>query len=488
MADKDHKLNDNDDDWTKDVDYSPEKLQKLKGDINLLLARLETAPATLNDLSEYTRTGNVFMTKSGKLKWKQYSLRLTGDQLTFSTAASPDPSYQCELCYAHLMTVEKEDAMTQLQQRMNIKASKKRLNIITFGAVVTLTFDSDQDANDWWAIVKKVLRAKFKRDELVQKEEARQALDPLVKEQENILWAKHEAIIKALAASGFWSSKEKKLHEGYLYEVRRKRKSKKYYTVLFRDYLYFFKPHEKVSASEKPADMVALRFVSSVDYVKDSKTSFYITTPLRKIILEGKHEVAVGDWLKSIGEQCSKKEGVEGPVSLPADGTSKKVSDKGYVYNKNILGKMSITENYTGKEKSYKLKKQDTNTIGRSSSSDVRMDADRFISRQHCKIVVENNVPYVVDLGQSKDGTLLNGKKITKCALKPGDVIRLGDTDCTFSVKDATAIFLQTRAADDNSSEEESSEKKKKKKKKPSSKKGKSSGKSDNAVQLEKDD
>ena len=39
----------------------------------------------------------------------------------------------------------------------------------------------------------------------------------------------------------------KKLHEGYLYEVRRKRKSKKYYTVLFRDYLYFFKPHEKVS-------------------------------------------------------------------------------------------------------------------------------------------------------------------------------------------------------------------------------------------------
>jgi hypothetical protein len=429
------------------------------------------------------------MTKSGKLKWKQYSLRMYGDQLTFTAAGAAESHFQCELCYAHLMTVEKEDAMTQLQQRMAIKASKKRLNIITFGAVVTLTFDSDSDANDWWAVVKKVLRAKFKREELVQKEEARQALDPLVKEQENILWAKHDAIIKALAASGFWSSKEKKLHEGYLYEVRRKRKSKKYYTVLFRDYLYFFKPHEKVSAAEKPADMVALRFVSSVDYLKDSKTSFYLTTPLRKIILEGKHEVAVADWLKSIGDQCSKKDGHEGPVLLPSlNGTAKKVSDKGYLYNKSILGKMSLTENFSGKSKEYKLKKQETNTIGRSSSCDARVDVDRFISRQHCKIIVENNVPYVVDLGQSKDGTVLNGKKVTKSALKPGDIIRLGDTDCVFNVKDATSIFLQTRSVDDQSSDEEDSGPKKKKKKSRSKKTKSTSGQSDAAVQLEKDD
>lgn len=87
MTDKDQKLNE-DDDWvTKDVDYSPEKLSKLKGDINLLLARLETAPSTLSDLSEYQKTGNVFMTKSGKLKWKQYILRLYGDQLTFTNAS-----------------------------------------------------------------------------------------------------------------------------------------------------------------------------------------------------------------------------------------------------------------------------------------------------------------------------------------------------------------------------------------------------------------
>jgi len=35
-----------------------------------------------------------------------------------------------------------------------------------------------------------------------------QALEPLLQEQEKILWARHDTIVKALANSGFWSGKE----------------------------------------------------------------------------------------------------------------------------------------------------------------------------------------------------------------------------------------------------------------------------------------
>ena len=106
---------------------------------------------------------------------------------------------QYELCYAHFTTVELEDVMLQRQQQTNMKVCKKRLNVITHGAVITLTFDSDDEAAEWWAFVKKVrgrlfrkpeggliflynaficqvLRAKFTKPELIQKEEARRVL------------------------------------------------------------------------------------------------------------------------------------------------------------------------------------------------------------------------------------------------------------------------------------------------------------------------
>jgi len=371
--------------------------------------------------------------------------------------------------------------MTELQRAQNIHASKKRINIVTFGAVLKLTFEDDAAADAWWIVLKKLLRGKFSREELKAKEEARLALEPLLDEQENLQWARHEAILKALAASGFWQGKEKKLHEGYLKELRRKRSAKKVYTVLFRDYLYFFKPHEKVSANERPADMVALKFVSSIDYEKDSKTAYRITTPLRSFILKAKHEVAAAEWINAIRSQLERK---GGDAETPSTNATKvQASTKGYAYSKQIAGRLSLLEKSasSGSTKTHKIKKADVITVGRSSSAEVRLVEDRYISRQHFKISIEDNVPFCVDLGQSKEGTYVNGKKITKCALKPGDVIKAGDTELTFEVKDAHEIFVQTRSDEKSSDSSSAGDKKKKverKKKKPKS----------DAVMLEKDD
>jgi len=53
---------------------------------------------------------------------------------------------------------------------------------------------------------------------------------------------------------------------------------------------------------------------------------------------------------------------------------------------------------------------------------------DEFLSKAHAKIVVENDGALrLVDLG-SRNGTFVNGKRITEIALVAGDEIRIGRT------------------------------------------------------------
>lgn len=60
-----------------------EKLKQLKGDINLLIAKLEVGPQRLRDLSDISNEGWMYMTKSGKLSWKKFYVQLVGDVISF---------------------------------------------------------------------------------------------------------------------------------------------------------------------------------------------------------------------------------------------------------------------------------------------------------------------------------------------------------------------------------------------------------------------
>jgi diguanylate cyclase (GGDEF)-like protein len=62
--------------------------------------------------------------------------------------------------------------------------------------------------------------------------------------------------------------------------------------------------------------------------------------------------------------------------------------------------------------------------IGRSHTADLR-SRENEVSRQHCRIVDDNGVLYVEDLG-STNGTLVNGAKVERAQLSPGDRIQLG--------------------------------------------------------------
>lgn len=62
--------------------------------------------------------------------------------------------------------------------------------------------------------------------------------------------------------------------------------------------------------------------------------------------------------------------------------------------------------------------------IGRSADADIQLD-DRWVSRQHCKVDVQEGVVVVEDLA-SRHGTLVNDKPITQSKLFPGDTLCVG--------------------------------------------------------------
>jgi hypothetical protein len=64
------------------------------------------------------------------------------------------------------------------------------------------------------------------------------------------------------------------------------------------------------------------------------------------------------------------------------------------------------------------------NVIGRGTEADIRLP-DTGVSRKHVDVVLEGATATAEDLG-STNGTLVNGRRISRQALADGDVIRIG--------------------------------------------------------------
>jgi len=71
-------------------------------------------------------------------------------------------------------------------------------------------------------------------------------------------------------------------------------------------------------------------------------------------------------------------------------------------------------------------------TLGRDEQSDLPLDRDEYVSVQHARVESRQDGVWIQDLG-STNGTFVNGDRLTKPRLlKPGDVIRVGQTDLRF--------------------------------------------------------
>ena len=63
--------------------------------------------------------------------------------------------------------------------------------------------------------------------------------------------------------------------------------------------------------------------------------------------------------------------------------------------------------------------------IGRSEDSDLRLDSE-FVSRHHALLFCTPGHTYVEDLN-SFNGTIVNGRSVTRCRIRPDDTIIVGD-------------------------------------------------------------
>jgi len=76
--------------------------------------------------------------------------------------------------------------------------------------------------------------------------------------------------------------------------------------------------------------------------------------------------------------------------------------------------------------------KMGLNTMGRSADNDVVVE-DLYISRRHCAILVHHDKSCVLHDTASKNGTFLNGAKISgPTQLKTGDEIRICNRQFVF--------------------------------------------------------
>ena len=90
------------------------------------------------------------------------------------------------------------------------------------------------------------------------------------------------------------------------------------------------------------------------------------------------------------------------------------------------------------------------NVIGRSKSSDVRVDFST-VSRNHAVLTRYDDGSWTVTDANSKSGVLVNGQRVQICALEEDDVINIGGLDMTLSPitkrQESLQAQLRTRGA-----------------------------------------
>ena len=71
-------------------------------------------------------------------------------------------------------------------------------------------------------------------------------------------------------------------------------------------------------------------------------------------------------------------------------------------------------------------------TVGRDPENGLPLPSDDFVSTHHARVEPRSDGVWIEDLG-STNGTFVNGDRLTRPhLLRPGDVIRIGQTDLRF--------------------------------------------------------
>ncbi len=76
--------------------------------------------------------------------------------------------------------------------------------------------------------------------------------------------------------------------------------------------------------------------------------------------------------------------------------------------------------------------------LGRDEQCDIRL-TNNGISRQHLRLLTVMGDTFIEDLG-SRNGTYVNGRLASKCALNDGDVLQVGTVELCFETDPANEV------------------------------------------------
>jgi pSer/pThr/pTyr-binding forkhead associated (FHA) protein len=72
-------------------------------------------------------------------------------------------------------------------------------------------------------------------------------------------------------------------------------------------------------------------------------------------------------------------------------------------------------------------------TVGRATRADFILDA-ALVSRVHCRLTADRSDQLVVEDLKSTNGTMVNGRMVTRHVLKPGDLVKIGRVEFDVAV------------------------------------------------------
>jgi|SwirhisoilCB2_FD_contig_71_428710_length_1573_multi_2_in_0_out_0_1 hypothetical protein len=416
------------------------------------------SPAFESNLKEM-KEGLLLKKLSSSGSWRQYWFRFIPEKLQLVYFANKEDAIKghvrrvVPIGYISVEKIEDEDRLFHKQ----IKTAHKqatfdictlRIHIWTPLRLFTLSASSDEVANEWISAIESKLKTFSTEQDIKDKKEALIQLDPLLRRQYQFQRHQFHNILQSLESTGLFSlTPIDKCREGYLDMMKTDRSWKQYYVILFKDSFAYYDTEDK----KFPKGVVSLESIFSIKIMEERKrlsttitpteptsesspkTSsvprgprvFRIVTPLRQFTFKAKHREAMKDWILALQQYSSSVSQVYNRDDDAIEGES--VKDKKLVL---------LYQDEKGKTIRFKVK-TDNVTMGRSTKCDVSLE-DKKASRNHARLMIsKKGVPILYDLG-SMCGTEVNGKRITKTAIKNGDKLLLGGTEIIFCVENKT--------------------------------------------------
>jgi len=399
------------------------------------------------DVSQLEMEGFLFKKQNQTNKWSHYYFHFSPDSLQLDYYKSKEDYFKgksfrrsISVTWIYAILIKDEDDLLRSQLKMNRQANsgtmtvcKYRLRVFSPQRIFTLCSDTDDELRKWAVTINEAISACFHPQELIEKRRASKKIEPLFRKQFKIQMEIYLSVVNALQKSGIITLEcEEKEKEGHLELEKQQGVWKRYYFILFSYSLSYFNPENKVI----PSGVISLKSILSVSPDNEQSTlcetsrdneenqcrRFKIFTLIRCFHLQAKHHSAMLDWIMVL--QSHKKTALSPAIQRDNEMDGIQIQKK---------DKIIIEYNQEGrKTKLYKMKKSSI-IIGRSSEADLSLK-DPKVSRNHCRIELNlNSVPVLYDLGSSL-GSSVNGKKVTKIALKSGDQIDLGETHLYFKV------------------------------------------------------